>query len=396
MDNNDIKKINSKKANKIIFKGNQKKPIKKSDIISRAKNIPINLRNIIRIKHIQLYNKKSNLKAVDNKKSFLESRNSNNLNKISLYTDKIKQNGRKIYFESFLENYSNPLNRYINNKPKNILNKRGNYQINNFSKSFIDMINIKKNSTIFITHDKYETINSYNNTIKNSFLLKKKTINKKYDISGLFEKKLKKSKNIQKKNNINNKKFALTQVNDKNDDINSIFDIESEHKKPIILKNIGLYNVNKPYEYNMKFSTIKDFENDENENLNNQNMEKIIIGNIEGYKDIIESDKNNKKNEIKNSNKNKFEKNLLLSTNKKMKKFKEIKNNKEIKCFEKSNIWDDNSSDIYDLNFENNYCLINENFMSIENEYDFEDLPTNGNESKINKILTLEKNLKLF
>ena len=31
MDNNDIKKINSKKANKIIFKGNQKKPIKKSD-----------------------------------------------------------------------------------------------------------------------------------------------------------------------------------------------------------------------------------------------------------------------------------------------------------------------------------------------------------------------------
>ena len=146
----------------------------------------------------------------------------------------------------------------------------------------------------------------------------------------------------------------------------------------------------------MKFSTIKDFENDENENLNNQNMEKIIIGNIEGYKDIIESDKNNKKNEIKNSNKNKFEKNLLLSTNKKMKKFKEIKNNKEIKCFEKSNIWDDNSSDIYDLNFENNYCLINENFMSIENEYDFEDLPTNGNESKINKILTLEQNLKLF
>jgi hypothetical protein len=199
MDNNDIKKINSKKANKIIFKGNQKKPIKKSDIISRAKNIPINLRNIIRIKHIQLYNNKTNLKAVDSKKSFCESRNSNNLNKISLYTDKIKQNGRKIYFESFLENYSNPLNRYINNKPKNVLNKRGNNKINNFTKSFIDIINIKKNSTIFTTHEKYETINSYNNTIKNSFPLKKKTINKKYDISGLFEKKLKKSKNIQKK-----------------------------------------------------------------------------------------------------------------------------------------------------------------------------------------------------
>ena len=180
-------------------------------------------------------------------------------------------------------------------------------------------------------------------------------------------------------NNNINKKSTLTNDIDKIDD--NIFDIESEHKQSINLQNYALYNVNKPYEHNMKFSIFKDYENEDNEHLDNKNIEKIIIGNIDGYKDIIESDENNKENK----NQNKIEKNFLLNSNKKKEKIQDNKNNKIIKNIEKSNIWDENSSEFCDINLENNYFTFN-----IENEYDFEDLPTKENESKINKEINIK------
>ena len=131
----------------------------------------------------------------------------------------------------------------------------------------------------------------------------------------------------------------------------------------------------------MKFSIFKDYENEDNEHLDNKNIEKIIIGNIDGYKDIIESDENNKENK----NQNKIEKNFLLNSNKKKEKIQDNKNNKIIKNIEKSNIWDEISSEFCDINLENNYFTFN-----IENEYDFEDLPTKENKSKINKEINIK------
>ena len=373
MDNNDIKKRNSIKGNKIFFKGKSKK---NACIMLKTKKIPINLINKNGINNINL----DKNKTIDRNRTFFKANNSTNFCKINIYMDRIKSNCFKFY-QSFLDNYSNPINKYIDNKPKFLLNNRRNDKINYFKKSMIEKKNIKKNSTTFISRGKYEIDNIFNNNIKNDFFQKKKNLNKKYDISCLFKKKLKKSKYtklILQKDNIN-KKSTLTNDIDKIDD--NIFDIESEHKQSINLQNYGLYNVNKPYEHNMKFSIFKDYENEDNEHLDNKNIEKIIIGNIDGYKDIIESDENNKENK----NQNKIEKNFLLNSNKKKEKIQDNKNNKIIKNIEKSNIWDENSSEFCDINLENNYFTFN-----IENEYDFEDLPTKENESKINKEINIK------
>jgi hypothetical protein len=72
---------------------------------------------------------------------------------------------------------------------------------------------------------------------------------------------------------------------------------------------INNFDVNKPNEQNMKYTMFKEFIEEENENdshLNETNISKIIIGEIDGYKDIIEKDKIN--NSL-NTNKQKLPKN---------------------------------------------------------------------------------------
>ena len=208
--------------------------------------------------------------------------------------------------------------------------------------------------------------------------------NIQYDISNIipkYDKLAKTNKDISKR--IQKNKNAIIKTEKKqgkgNEDFNTIFDIESEHKKSININKLDNYNVNKPHDYNMKYSLIKDKEDEESNNLNKEKVEKIIIGNIEGYQDIIESDKNKI---------GKKRANQLNITNKASQlKFKKNRNeNKSIKYFEGLDIFDDNSSEFYDLNFANNYYKTNEKLLNIEKEYAFEDLPTNEIELEAKNI----------
>ena len=122
---------------------------------------------------------------------------------------------------------------------------------------------------------------------------------------------------------------------------------------------------------------------------------RIIIGNIEGYQDIIESDKLKYKNEMnKNRNNNKFNNNLIINNKECPNTNEKVKIDKITKYLEKLKIMEDNFSELYDFNLGNNYCKTNENLMIIEKEYEFEDLSTNENESKFNKLLMLSESQK--
>ena len=127
----------------------------------------------------------------------------------------------------------------------------------------------------------------------------------------------------------------------------------------------------------MKFSLLNEYNDEKNNPNDDENKaEKVIIGKIEGYKDIIESDKIYLKNNINNQNKNK-----LL---KQVEKNEKVKNN--LRNLEGFSILEENSSEFYDLILLNyNYCKTNKNLENIENEYEFEDLSTHEYENKINK-----------
>ena len=92
--------------------------------------------------------------------------------------------------------------------------------------------------------------------------------------------------------------------------------------------------------------------------MSNIKIEKVIIGKIDGYQDIIESDKINDDTNNTNNKTNTKQKNEVLL------------------------IFEENLSGFYDLNLENINYKKNENLLNIDNEYDFEDLPTNSNEAK--------------
>ena len=116
MDNNDIKKRNSIKGNKIFFKGNHKKSKKNACIMLKTKKIPINLINKNGINNINL----DKNKTIDRNRTFFKANNSTDFCKINIYINCFK------FYQSFLDNYSNPINKYIDNKPKFLLNNRRN------------------------------------------------------------------------------------------------------------------------------------------------------------------------------------------------------------------------------------------------------------------------------
>ena len=146
---------------------------------------------------------------------------------------------------------------------------------------------------------------------------------KNYITQNIFINKLKNKHN--KKNmhiNRNNITEKSNNVNNllKNDDgfITYELDIGNEQNTNINGVKINNFDVNKPKEENLKFTFMKE---DKDSEISYSHASKIIIGNIDGYKDIIETD-------IKN-NENKFSKcfgNLI--NNKKINFFNNMNNKK--------------------------------------------------------------------
>ena len=102
------------------------------------------------------------------------------------------------------------------------------------------------------------------------------------------------------KRNLNDNNFNVfkyTKENEKSEKINGV--------------KINNYRVNKPKEENLKFTTITKDESD----LNESQASKIIIGKIDGYKDIIETDKRNNNNKYYSNKIFKKNNNLYLHNN---------------------------------------------------------------------------------
>ena len=119
------------------------------------------------------------------------------------------------------------------------------------------------------------------------------------------------AKNIKDYLNKRKKNTLPKSYNFTEDDLyNNIFESNDMNNKELINEiKINNFDVNKPNEHNMKYTIFKEFIEEEKENeshLNETNISKIIIGEIDGYKDIIEKDRIN--NSL-NANKKKLPKN---------------------------------------------------------------------------------------
>ena len=96
------------------------------------------------------------------------------------------------------------------------------------------------------------------------------------------------------------KKYFDNKTNQKDDEYNEDncyqFLTENEQGGSIGINSVKTNNfiINKPKEENLKYSSIKEYydDNDEQTEVSPSQISKIIIGQIEGYKDIMEEDKN--------------------------------------------------------------------------------------------------------
>ena len=413
--------ISPKKGNNI---NNYKK--KKINIIKKIKN------NKDSSSCINMSDKE--LKKLSKKRTFIEKDESLKYSKFMTSkntTSEENENKNNQYYPSFIQSYRKPITKYNTNRRKIIIkeNKRtikGNYSNLNLrkhslkNKTVLELSNIKKEG-ITLENSLNRNKNEENkNIIKKNLKFKKdktyindKILNSERNSRYMDNFHFKEIKNDNKilniiklnkkktENNIKNKVNFISQKEEKKNDntndeeFNCVLNIESEHKNEINFIKTNNFDVNKPKEINMKYTLLKDLEDDEEEKkeINKSKIENIIIGEIEGYKVIIESDKINNKFlsrskssfDIKKEKSNKFIKN---TNNKKFnKKIKNIKNFSNQKTSVKNiHILEDNSSEIEDLEFEINDNGINDQFVNIGNEYEFEDMTTYENDSNINKV----------
>ena len=202
----------------------------------------------------------------------------------------------------------------INGKVQNKNSKskdKNKYNINRIKSELNSKIRILNNH---IRNNLYNNSNYYYNYYNNKKKKKRKFIN----IISIESKK----RNL---NDNNFNVFKYTKENEKSEKINGV--------------KINNYRVNKPKEENLKFTTITKDESD----LNESQASKIIIGKIDGYKDIIETDKRNNNNKYYSNKIFKKNNNLYLYNN------NYLKNNLKKIGNHTNNI--DNSSKIDSISF---------------------------------------------
>ena len=368
------KKKLRKKISKLISSTKKQNNINDSQKLKKSENKKIKKFKLIP----DLIISDNDINLINKGKTFIETDTYSNLNNFHKYKT-IKKETKTI------------INKTNNNKKIFVRNHKDN--ISNFYKD--------KNYT-----NKYKVASAFNskkeikiipNNLEKS---KKNIISKKNSLKIVKEnenERNKKVKQINKKkfeNNINimsekKNKHINNMIDD--EELDNILNIESEHKSTINLIKINNFDVNKPRESNMKYTLLKENEDEEeNKNINNSKIENIIIGKIEGYKDIMDSDELNKKTHLRsissfNINKQTTKNKINTVKSKNMKDLKAFPKNKT--SFINFNILDDNSSEIEDLDFDYNDFRINNQLINIENGYEFEDMPTNENETKLNNNL---------
>ena len=351
---------------------------------------------------------KNELKIMTKKRTFVQREISSKLNNYFNYNsiNSSKFNKKKDYFSYFINAYSKDKNKtkIINNKRK--INIRSNNKENisifnsNFSKNNTNFelcknVDIQKFNKIKIEEYKNKKLIHKNNIKKNktniiSQIKSENNLNKlnlvpeKYKKLFLQRKELIKNGSQNNKNNENNENIEsfgknIKKNNSKNDD-EELLDTGTELKNKINQIKSNNYGVNKPKETNMKFTLVKELEDEEdNLNINKSRIENIIIGKIDGYKDIIESDELNKIFKLRS--KSSFDIHNKIAEKLIKKEKNEKRNDKNLKSFSNNktsfvsmHILEDNSSEIEDLDFDNNNYRVNEQLLNIENEYAFEEM----------------------
>jgi hypothetical protein len=138
----------------------------------------------------------------------------------------------------------------------------------------------------------------------------------------------------------------------------------------------------------MKFTLLKN--KVETESTQEINKSKVIIGKIDGYEDIIESDKLNNKLNLKENIVNLFDYNTIENPNYKTKKRNLKLSLNNLNLIDET---EDNNDglEIYNLN-NNNNCFINDSEIKsvlncMDDEYEFDDMSTT--------ILRNQKNIKM-
>ena len=411
------KEPNHNQNTRITIENNNKK-LKLSYLNLNKKSENKKLKKNIQISDMMM--KEDELKVLSKRRTFIESDKSfikksyymhiklpndeeNQINKINI--DK-KQNNNYIATNS----YGNDMNKYVNNKRKK---KLKNIKNTLYFTSFIDKMILKSCNNIDLYNPKKEQNNANSlrykayNTEQNLKLKNNDIKNNKSNINKITKyachKKEKKEKIESKNDRLYNvkleqkmkpkkkekpKNIYIPNKNEFNtEEINYVLDIESEHKNEIHLIKTNNFYVKKPKEINMKFTLLKELEDDEdNKNINKSQIENIIIGKIDGYKDIIESDELKKKLELKSKSSFEIGKKRTKKLEKKNegdnKNFKNFSNKKT--SFMTMHILDDSSSEIEDLDFDRKEFHINDRIINIENGYEFEDMTTFENETKIN------------
>ena len=397
------KSLNNEKTFNIIKTDKNENGIINKIIHNKIKLNKNDEKNIIKkdSHNLEEINKKE-LKILSKKATFVQSDTSSRFN--NYFNSKIKNsnnsNKKKDFFSSFIDSYSKDIKKYLINKKKiNIRNHNQEYctiSNSNFSKNNTNL-DLFKNIDFQIFNK--NAIEEYNNKNSNT---NKKIQNNKINIKGneynlkrlnLEEEEKNKKINVLKFKiikNIKEKSNIFEEDREKDYDKNDgedILDIETEHKDEINKIKANNYEINKPKEINLKYTLLKepDYE-EENLNVNKSQIENIVIGKIDGYKDIIESDELNRICKLRS--KSSFD--IHNKMNKLIKKEKADKNNdKNMKSFSNNktsfvsmHILEDNSSEIEDLDFDNNNYGINEQLLNIENEYEFENMNTYENEAK--------------
>ena len=236
-------------------------------------------------------NQISNLNKFKNKM-----KKKNNIKKKSNMKEKIFYSPRKTKYEKYKKNdYSN----YSRDSSYVLFGEN----FNTYNEQKILCENNSTNDKTLNTNTKVQDSNKKNNCETPNIIINKYK-------NSVFNK---------RNNNYEKKKVKSNLLMDNDELFTFEFDISNEHINKINGVKTNNFDVKKPKEENLKFTFIKDEKESE---ISVSQASKIIIGNIDGYKDIIETD-------IKN-NANNLSKNFCGVINKRVNLFNNRNNNNNI------------------------------------------------------------------
>ena len=279
--------------NKIIFQPNTSKKVVKYKLIRNIYTKEQRKTTTNPINNISNINKIINTSesSINKKKNFIR-----RINLKEIENKKDNKSNYKFILNKYNKNYQSKISYSLDNiLTKTIVNKNK----KKLKQNSFDNKNHKRNKIMINISPKIKL--KYMENRLNSNILSPSDNNKIKNINSIRNKKL---NNINIKNN--------NRINKPKEIYNSIYalDIGQEKNEKINGVKINNFDVKKPQEQNLKYTFIKDKEKDEPKDISDLSVShasKVIIGKIDGYKDIIENDKRN--------NKNKFNPNLYMKNN---------------------------------------------------------------------------------